>query len=66
MGLGVWAFAAKRPALYRFAARLAARALKLLGGRGAVHALPLMNGWFAVRDLPTPQGRTFQDMWRNR
>jgi L-lactate dehydrogenase complex protein LldF len=66
MGLGVWAFAAKRPALYRFAARLAARALKLLGGRGAVHAIPLMNGWFAVRDLPTPQGRTFQDMWRNR
>jgi L-lactate dehydrogenase complex protein LldF len=66
LGLGVWAFAAKRPALYRFAARIAARALKLLSRHGAVRAFPLMQGWFAVRDFPAPQGSTFHDMWRKR
>ena len=66
MGLGVWAFVAKRPALYRFGTKIMARMLKLLSRNGAVHSLPLMHGWFAVRDFPAPQGRTFQDMWRNR
>ena len=67
MGLGLLAFAAKHPALYRFATRIAARMLKLLAGkRGAVRALPLMGGWFAVRDFPAPQGRTFQELWRKR
>lgn len=66
-GLGLWAFAAKRPRLYRFGARLAAFALKRLAGkRGTVRALPMMGGWFAVRDFPAPQGRTFQDLWTGR
>ena len=66
-GLSAWAFAARRPWLYRMAARLFARALKMLGGRdGAVHSLALMRGWFAVRDFPAPQGKTFQDLWRSR
>jgi len=63
-GLGLWAFAAKRPLLYRLAASFAARLLKMFGGRrGHIRALPLMGGWFAVRDLPAPQGKTFQDLW---
>jgi L-lactate dehydrogenase complex protein LldF len=63
-GLGVWAFAAKRPALYRFLSAMAARVLKLFGGkRGHIRALPLPRGWFAVRDLPEPQGKTFHEMW---
>ena len=63
-GLGVWAFVARRPELYRFAARMTARILKLLGGkRGKIRALPLPHGWFAVRDLPAPQGRTFHELW---
>jgi L-lactate dehydrogenase complex protein LldF len=66
MGLGLWAFAAKRPALYRFGAALAARFLKMMGHKGTVHALPLMQGWFAVRDFPVPQGKTFQQQWRAR
>jgi L-lactate dehydrogenase complex protein LldF len=67
LGLGLWAFFAKRPALYRLATRIAGRFLKTAAGRrGVVRALPLMNGWFAVRDLPAPQGRTFQDLWRDR
>jgi L-lactate dehydrogenase complex protein LldF len=66
-GLSLWAFAAKRPALYRFATALAARVLKLFGGkRGHIHALPLPRGWFAVRDLPAPQGKTFHELWKAR
>ncbi len=63
-GLSLWAFAAKRPALYRFGARAAARLLKLFGRKGHVRALPLMRGWFAVRDFPAPQGKTFQELWK--
>ena len=62
-GLSVWAFFAKRPALYALAAHLAARTLRLLSKRGRVHALPLMHNWFAVRDFPAPKGHTFQALW---
>ena len=65
-GLSFWAFAAKRPGLYRFGARILARMLKFMSRDGAVHSLPLMRGWFAVRDFPAPQGKTFQELWRER
>ncbi|HVU20491.1 MAG TPA: lactate utilization protein B [Rhizomicrobium sp.] len=65
-GLGVWAFAAKRPGLYRFGVKIMARLLKIISRKGAVHSLPLMRGWFAVRDFPAPQGKTFQELWRER
>jgi len=66
-GLSVWAFAAKRPRLYRAAASLAARALKFMAGkRGNVRSLPLMNGWFVARNFPAPQGRTFHEQWKER
>ena len=66
-GLSLWAFAAKRPTLYRFAVAMAARFLKLLGGkRGHIHALPLPRGWFSVRDLPAPQGKSFHELWKTR
>jgi L-lactate dehydrogenase complex protein LldF len=63
-GLGLWAFFAKRPALYRAVTGIAARVLKAIGAKGHIAALPLPRGWFAVRDLPTPQGRTFHEMWK--
>ena len=66
-GLSVWAFAAKRPWLYRAVASLAARVLKLAAGRrGSVRALPLMNGWFVARNFPAPQGKTFHEQWKTR
>jgi L-lactate dehydrogenase complex protein LldF len=66
-GLSLWAFAARRPALYRFGASVMARLLKMLAGRrGHVRRIPLMKGWFAVRDFPAPQGRTFQQLWSAR
>lgn len=66
-GLGVWAFFAKRPLLYRLASDLAMRALHLIGGaRGRFSWLPFAGGWTRYRDLTAPQGATFQSRWRAR
>ncbi|MGN6515160.1 MAG: lactate utilization protein B [Rhizomicrobium sp.] len=65
-GLGIWAFFAKRPALYRMMTGIAARVLKAIGGGGHIRALPLPRGWFAMRDLPVPQGKTFHELWKTR
>ena len=66
-GLALWAFAAKRPALYRLRRVACWRgSSNSLGRDGTVHALPLMQGWFAVRDFPAPQGKTFQEQWQAR
>ncbi|HEX4079454.1 MAG TPA: LutB/LldF family L-lactate oxidation iron-sulfur protein [Rhizomicrobium sp.] len=66
-GLSLWAFAARRPWLYRIGAQMAARLLKWRAGdSGRVRALPMMQGWFAVRDLPAPEGRSFHELWRAR
>ena len=63
-GLKFWAFFAKRPALYRFGAGLAARFLKgWSGGKGSFKSLPLAGGWTAGRDFPVPQGKSFQTLW---
>jgi L-lactate dehydrogenase complex protein LldF len=65
--LGLWAFFAKRPALYRFATDLMTRALRLAGGaRGRFSWLPFAGGWTRYRDLAAPQGATFQSRWRAR
>ena len=63
--LGLWAYAARRPWLYRMATRLAVGALGLFGrGRGRVASLPLAGGWTAGRDLPLPEkGGTFMDRY---
>lgn len=66
-GLSLWAFAAKRPWLYRLAVAQAARILKLMAGaRGSVRSLPLMHGWFIVRDFPAPEGKSFSEQWKAR
>jgi len=67
IGLGIWAFLARHPLLYHWAAGLMARTLGLLGRRhGSFHNLPLAGGWTATRDMPAPQGKTFQEMWSER
>ena len=66
-GLALWAFFAKRPALYQ---RLTGIAMKLLGrfgrDKGRFRSLPLAGGWTSVRDMPAPQGRTFQELYREK
>jgi len=66
-GLGVWAFFATRPALYRLTTDLAMRAMHLAGrARGRFSWLPFAGGWTKYRDLTAPQGATFQSRWRAR
>jgi L-lactate dehydrogenase complex protein LldF len=58
--LAMWAWVAKRPALYRMATRVGAKALALLAGKkGRFASLPFAGGWTAGRDLPAPEGDTF-------
>jgi L-lactate dehydrogenase complex protein LldF len=64
-GLGIWAFFARRPRLYRRATGLAIRMLRLFGGtRGRMHWLPFATGWTRHRDFPVPEEGTFQQQWR--
>ena len=64
--LGAWAFLAKRPKLYHFAMSAALRAMKLFAfGRARLKSVPLAGGWTHHRDLPAPQGKTFQQQWRD-
>jgi len=66
-GLSLWAFIARRPALYHAAADIG---MRLLGGfgrrRGRFRSLPFAGGLTAVRDMPAPQGRSFQSLWAER
>jgi L-lactate dehydrogenase complex protein LldF len=58
--LALWAWFARRPALYRLATRAAALTLGWLGRkRGRFHTLPFAGGWTGGRDLPAPEGDTF-------
>jgi L-lactate dehydrogenase complex protein LldF len=67
LGLTLWAFFAKRPALYRIAAKLGVRFLHLLGGRKkSISSLPFGAGWTNYREMPAPSGRTFRELYRER
>jgi len=66
-GLGLWAFLARRPKLYRWAVGLAGGVLgRLARGRGRIAALPFGGGWTKHRDMPAPEGRSFMDQWAER
>ena len=66
-GLKAWAFLARRPALYRLASSVAAKAIGWMArGKGRLARLPLAGGWTRHRDLPAPEGKTFQELWRAR
>jgi L-lactate dehydrogenase complex protein LldF len=64
-GIGIWAYFALRPRLYRWAVQRAVRTLKRFGGlRGRMHWLPLAGGWTRHRDFPVPDRDTFQVQWQ--
>ncbi|MBL8589751.1 MAG: iron-sulfur cluster-binding protein [Methylobacteriaceae bacterium] len=66
-GLKLWAFFARRPALYRLATRLSTKALHLMGRtKGRFAKMPLASGWTDHRDLAAPQADTFQALWKQR
>ena len=63
-GIGMWAFVARRPRLYRLASGMGVRALRLLGRSGWIRSLPLAGAWTAHRDFPAPPGGTFMAQYR--
>ena len=67
-GFRAWAFAACRPRLYALLTRIAARVLKLWGGKKRrISRLPFGgSGWTAGRDFPAPEGRTFRELYAAR
>jgi L-lactate dehydrogenase complex protein LldF len=67
LALACWGWAARHPAWYAFATRMAARVLAWLGGStGTIRRLPLAAGWTDARDFPAPEGRTFRDLYGKR
>jgi L-lactate dehydrogenase complex protein LldF len=66
-GMAAWAYAAKRPGLYAWLTRVAARAGAWMGGKGGlIHRLPGIDGWTKGRDIPAPAGRTFRELYGER
>lgn len=64
LGLAAWAFAAKRPAIYRPLVRIGARVLGWMGGDAhRIARLPGGSGWSLYRDMPAPVGPTFKERW---
>jgi len=67
LGLALWGWVARRPAIYAMMTALGARMLSLLGGAGKlIHHLPFAGAWTAGRDLPAPTGRTFRELYAAR
>jgi L-lactate dehydrogenase complex protein LldF len=64
-GLSWWGALARRPRLYRLAAGVAARVLRLAAQRsGRLRSFPILKGWFVARDLAKPARKSFQAQWR--
>jgi L-lactate dehydrogenase complex protein LldF len=66
--IGVWGWAAQRPALYRLAQRIGISMLRIFArvSGGTIRTLPLAGGWSATRDFPPPEGGSFVDLWNRR
>jgi L-lactate dehydrogenase complex protein LldF len=64
LALRLWAFAAKRPRLYRALGGLALLLSWLAGDRGRLSALPFAGAWTRTRDLPAPEGKTFHALYQ--
>ncbi|RYM14526.1 lactate utilization protein B [Sphingobium cupriresistens] len=63
-GLGLWAWIATRPSLYRPVTTIAMRVMRLLGKKGWIASLPLAGGWTRHRDMPRPAAQTFMTQYK--
>lgn len=64
-GLGLWAFFARRPRLYRAASGMGIAVLhRLARRRGRLSRLPLASAWTASRELPAPAKNTFMSAYK--
>ncbi|MBK9606017.1 MAG: iron-sulfur cluster-binding protein [Betaproteobacteria bacterium] len=63
-GFRLWSWVAQRPALYALGTKIAARALRWMGGAdGYIRKLPLAEGWTSGRDMRAPPGKTFRELY---
>ncbi|WP_135081335.1 LutB/LldF family L-lactate oxidation iron-sulfur protein [Terasakiella sp. SH-1] len=63
-GLSWWAFWAKRPKAYHFAAKIKMRVMGWLARKnGHFKSLAFTKGWTGHKDFPAPEGKTFQQLW---
>lgn len=67
-GIRVWSWTARHPRLYALATAVAARSLRILGGRnGMIGALPFGGEWTRGRFLPAPRSaKTFRALYAAR
>jgi L-lactate dehydrogenase complex protein LldF len=66
-GLRTYAALATRPPLFRAAARVARRVMRLRARNGWIERLPgPLAGWTRQRDFPAFAARSFQEQWRAR
>jgi L-lactate dehydrogenase complex protein LldF len=63
-GLGLWAFVAGHPPLYRLASAVAVRVMRLFARGGWIRSMPLASAWTAHRDLPIPSRKTFMELYK--
>ena len=67
LGLTVWAFVARRPALYHLATRIAVRFMHVMaGGKKTISRMPGAGGWTNYREMPAPPGKTFRELYKER
>lgn len=63
-GLGVWAWFARRPRLYRAATAAALVSMRRMGRGGWLSKLPLASGWTRYRDMPKPPAQSFMAQYK--
>src|SRR5215813_900064 len=67
LGLALWSWCVRRPAVYAMISAIGARLLAWMGGaQRLIHSLPFGGGWTKGRDLPAPEGKTFRELYRGK
>lgn len=67
LSLRMWAYFAKRPALYRVATQIGVRVMRIMGGgKKSISRLPFVGGWTDYREMPAPSGKTFRELYKQR
>lgn len=64
LGLALWAFAARRPRLYRWLSGTGNALLRIIvGKKQRTGSLPFASDWTRQRDFPAPQSKTFMNSY---